>query len=153
MFLFDLARSLEEEGIEYALVGGYAVSLHGAPRGTVDIDLVIKWSLKNLKKIEKGLGKLGLVSRLPIDAESLFHFKKEYIEKRNLVAWNFYDPKNPSRQVDIIVTYDLKGSKVKSFKTRGGNIKVLSRQDLIEMKRKSGRKQDMEDVKSLENLP
>jgi hypothetical protein len=39
----DLVRdALDAEGIEYALCGGLAMAVHGAPRATVDIDLLIK---------------------------------------------------------------------------------------------------------------
>jgi hypothetical protein len=38
MFLQNVIQSLEKYHIKYALVGGYAVALHGAIRGTVDIE-------------------------------------------------------------------------------------------------------------------
>lgn len=43
MFLIELCQSLEQHNVRYALVGGYAVALHGAVRGTVDVDFVIEW--------------------------------------------------------------------------------------------------------------
>ena len=43
MLITQLCHSLEEHQIRYALVGGYAVALYGAVRGTVDIDFVIEW--------------------------------------------------------------------------------------------------------------
>ena len=43
MFLTQLCQPLEQHRIRYALLGGYAVALHGAVRGTVDIDFVIDW--------------------------------------------------------------------------------------------------------------
>lgn len=57
--------------IPYTLVGAHAVALHGTVRGTVDIDFIIKWSLKNLTLIEKALNELGLTSRLPIRSEDM----------------------------------------------------------------------------------
>ena len=126
------------------------MALHGIPRGTFDIDFVINWSLKNLQKTELVLKSLGLVSRIPVDADNMFNFRDEYVQKRNLIAWNFYDPINPGNQVAIIITFDLKNASTKTAKTSGGDIKILSKKDLIEMKRASGRPQDLEDVKSLE---
>lgn len=152
MFIHKVCDALQKAKIPYAVVGGYAVALHGVPRGTFDVDLVIQWTQDNLRKTEDTLKALGLVSRIPIDAESLFNFRDEYIEQRNLIAWNFYDPINPSHAVDIIITFDLKGATAKTVKTSGGNIKVLSRKDLIVMKRASGRPQDLEDIRSLEQL-
>lgn len=150
MFIYKVCEALKEAVIPYAIVGGYAVALHGALRGTVDIDIVIKWSLKNLQNVEKALKDLGLVSRLPLDADSVFHFRQEYIQNRNLIAWNFYDPKNPINQVDLIINYDLKKGHIKTIKTEQGEITILSRRDLIEMKKASGRPQDLEDIKALE---
>lgn len=152
MFIHEVCKALEEDKIPYAIVGGYAVALHGAVRGTIDVDLVIAWTLQNLEKIEKALNKLGLVSLLPINSNNVFHFRNEYIEKRNMIAWNFYDPKNLANQVDIIINYNLKDAHTKTIATPSGKIKILSKKDLIEMKRKSGRPQDLEDIKSLENL-
>ncbi|MBA3239493.1 MAG: hypothetical protein H0T62_14285 [Parachlamydiaceae bacterium] len=151
MFLNKVCDALQTDQIPYAVVGGYAVALHGAPRGTLDVDFVIQWTLDNLIKTEKALKGLGLVSRIPVDAQSVFNFRDEYILQRNLIAWNFYDPINPSHQVDIIINYDLKGSSTKTVKTSYGSLKVLSKKDLITMKKASGRPQDLEDVKSLES--
>jgi hypothetical protein len=152
MFITKVCKALQEAKIPYAVVGGIAVALHGAPRGTIDIDLVIKWSLENLKKTEKVLISLGLVSRIPVDANSVYHFRDEYIKNRKMIAWNFYDPLKPSNEVDIIITYDLTGAHTKTIKIASGDIKVLSIKDLIAMKKASGRPQDLEDVKSLEQL-
>lgn len=152
MFLHQLCQALEKNKIPYAIVGGYAVALHGVVRGTVDIDLVVKWTLENLLKLELTLNHLGLVSTLPITAENLFFFREEYIKNRNLIGWNFYDPKNPLRQIDIIITYSLNNEEVETIATAEGKVKVLSVKSLIEMKQKSGRPQDIEDVKALEKL-
>lgn len=152
MFIHTICNALKKADVPYAIVGGYAVSLHGAVRGTTDVDLAIRWSLENLQKFEKAFREIGLVSRLPINSESVYHFRDEYIQNRNLVAWNFYDPTNPLNQVDLVVTYDLKGARTTTIKTPSGEIKILSVKDLIDMKKKSGRPQDLEDVKALESL-
>lgn len=152
MFIQKICSALDQAKIPYAIVGGYAVSLHGAVRGTVDIDIVISWTLENLKNIEKTLKEIGLASLLPIDSNSLFLFRDEYIQNRQMIAWNFYDPNNPINQIDIIINYDLKKGHTKTILTSLGKIKVLSRKDLIAMKKASGRPQDLEDVKALEQL-
>lgn len=152
MLIHRICTALQKENIPYAIVGGYAVALHGATRGTVDIDFVIKWTLENLQKAEKALQQLGLVSRLPLNAEAVFINKTDYVENRNLIAWNFYNPLCPIEQVDLIITYDLSTESIKPIHTQSGNISILSKQDLIQMKRKSGRPQDLEDIRALEKL-
>ncbi len=153
MFIHDICSALDKAKVSYAIVGGYAVALHGAIRGTVDVDVVIEWSLKNLQDVEKAFKQMGLVSLLPINAETLFHFREEYIQNRNLIAWNFYDTSNPLNQVDIIINYDLKNaSNPKVVKTSLGSIQILALNDLIKMKQASGRPQDLEDAKALSFL-
>lgn len=152
MFIHKVCEALEKAKVPYAIVGGYAVALHGAPRGTIDLDLVITWTLKNLENAERALNDLGLVSLLPINAKNLFQFRDEYIKNKNLIAWNFYNPVNPAQQVDLIVNFDLKNAHVTQIKMHEGKIRVLSIKDLISMKKASGRPQDIEDVKALESL-
>lgn len=138
--------------MRYAIVGGHAVALHGAVRGTVDIDLAIAWNRKTLLATEKALHEVGLVSRLPLTADGIFDFRKEYIENRNLIEWNFYNPNELSEQVDIVITYDLKGKRTKRIQLRNGPVQILDLKELIKMKRNSARAQDIEDVLALERL-
>lgn len=152
MFIHTLCNAFEQAKIPYAVVGGYAVALHGAPRGTIDIDFVIHWSEHNLEKTEELLTNLGLASRIPVDAKTVFTFRDEYVTKKNVVAWNFYNPAKLNEQVNIIINYDLAKASTKTILTQSGKIKILKKEDLIVMKKLSGRAQDIEDVKSLEAL-
>jgi hypothetical protein len=151
-FLSRVGKALEAAGVRYALVGGYAVALHGAVRGTVDIDFVLRWSLRDLEAAEAALGKLGLVSRLPVTAGDVFRFRDEYVRNRNLIAWDFYNPQDSSERVDIVISEDLKGKRRIRIETLAGAVQVLSRKDLIAMKKASGRPQDLADVEALEKL-
>ena len=151
-FLIRVCQALSGKKIRYAVVGGHAVALHGAIRGTIDIDVAIKWSLKALTNAEAALQELGLVSRLPLTANDVFSYRDEYVSKRNLVAWNFYNPSDLTEQVDLIVTYDLAGRHLKMIDMESVQIPVLNKKDLIAMKIKSGRPQDIEDASALENL-
>lgn len=152
MFINKICHALEQQGVRYAIVGGYAVALHGAVRGTMDVDIAVNWNLNSLRKAEEAMKEIGLVSRLPVSAREIFQFREEYINNRNLVAWNFYNPADASQQVDIIITYDLKGKGLQRLDTRSGTLQILGLAELIQMKRESGRPQDIEDVKALEKL-
>lgn len=152
MLINEVCDRLSDRKVPYAIVGGYAVALHGAVRGTFDIDFVTKWTLSNLKKIETVMKSLGLQSHLPISAEDVFHFRDEYINNRNLIAWQFIDLNRPDRQIDIIINYDLTGKKTKQITTGNGKLRILSIDDLIEMKKQSGRPQDLEDIAALKQL-
>jgi len=152
MFIYRLANTLEKYQIPYAIVGGHAVALHGALRGTVDIDFVINWNKKNLLQAEKALNSMGLISRLPIVGEDVFNFRNEYIEKRNLIAWSFYNPKQNDEQVVLLINFDLARKKVITAKLKEANIHYLNKKDLIAMKKQSGRQQDLADIEALEKL-
>ncbi|MFQ5549296.1 MAG: hypothetical protein ACE5FV_13455 [Woeseia sp.] len=147
-----VCTTLHDAGVRYAVAGGHAVALHGAVRGTIDLDVVLAWNRKSLLKAESALEGIGLVSRLPITANDVFEFRSEYVNNRNLTAWNFYNPSDATEQVDIIITYDLKGKRTKRIELADGPIQILSLNDLIDMKRQAARPQDMEDVAALEKL-
>ena len=151
-FLNRVCSALADQGVRYALVGGYAVALHGAVRGTVDVDVALQWNLKSLRSAELALTGMGLASRLPISADDVFQFRDEYINNRNLIGWNFYNPDNLTEQVDVVINYDLKGKQLKRIETAASTINILSIKDLIKMKKASGRPQDLEDVNALEKL-
>jgi len=152
LFINRVCTSLAQHRVRYAIAGGYAVALHGAVRGTMDVDIVINWDLPSLLKTEKALQEIQLVSRLPVNAEDVFRFRDEYVRNRNLIAWNFYHPADVSQQVDIIITYDLKGVSRTRRDSEEGKIQVLGLEELIAMKKESGRPQDLEDIKALEKL-
>ena len=152
MFFIKLCQALSQAKVAYAVVGGFAVALHGAVRGTVDVDIVLDWTLENLKAAEMALKNIGLVSRLPLQAQNVYTHREDYITNRNLIAWNFYNPVNPIEQVDLIISYDLRSAKTKLIETSLAVIPVLSREDLIAMKKISGRPQDLEDIRALEEL-
>ena len=147
-----VCAALRDGQVRYAIVGGYAVALHGAVRGTIDIDLVLRWTRQTLIRAEAALNGIGLESRLPISADEVYAFRDEYIENRNLIAWNFHNPDDPLEQVDIVINYDLTGKKTRRFELPTGSVEVLSVTDLIAMKRASGRAQDIEDARALERL-
>ena len=151
-FLERVCSTLNAAKVRYAVVGGYAVALHGAVRGTVDIDIVLRWSRKDLQKVETALNKIKLVSKLPLTHEDVFLYRDEYIKNRNLIAWNFYNPGDMTEQLDVIINFDAKGKKVLNKMINNVTVPVLNVHDLIEMKKKSGRKQDKEDAKALEAL-
>lgn len=152
MFLLDVCQAFHKSKIDYALVGGYAVALHGAVRGTVDLDFILNLSLEDFQKAETVLKNLNLHSRIPVTAKEIISFRKEYIEKRNLIAWSFVDPRAPSKVVDIVLTRDLRGLTIVNKKISGLNVRVLSIKDLIQMKIESGRAQDLLDAEALQKI-
>ena len=151
-FLQRVCRAFDDAGVDYALVGGQAVALHGVVRGTLDVDVALRWERPVVAAAEAALRKMGLVSRLPITAADVFAHRDRYVKERNLIAWNFFNPGAPLEQVDVIVSCDLAGKPVTRIAVAGVSVAVLSVTALIDMKRASGRPQDLEDARALEKL-
>ena len=152
MIINRLCKSFKEHKLPYAIVGGYAVGIYGYKRYTQDLDIVIKWNKKNLVLAEQCFIDNGLISRLPISANDVFEFRDEYINNRNLIAWNFYNPKALSEQVDLLINFDLARKKTETVVTPFTELKVLNLTDLIKMKKESGREKDLIDIKNLKEL-
>jgi len=152
MFIKKATDALNKANITYALVGSYAVALHGVIRGTVDLDFVIAFEQEQFDAVEKALQSIGLEPRLPISANEVFQFREEYIEKRHLVEWSFINQANPLEVVDIIITHDAKQMNTDTLSVDGMTIQIATKDALISMKKASGREQDLEDVAALEKL-
>ncbi len=135
MLLTEVASLFKKNKIDFVIVGGYAVALHGAVRGTVDVDLALALNEKTYSAAEKLLNELGLVSRLPLKAKEVFHFREEYAKNRNLLAWSFCDSQNPLRQLDILILCDSKKIKKVTKKVNGVDIPIAAIDDLISMKK------------------
>lgn len=152
MFIQTVIQALEKANVRYVLVGGYAVALHGAVRGTVDLDFVIALEQSQFSSLENVMHKLGMISRLPVSADEVFQFRQEYVKNRNLIAWAFVNESNPLELVDIIITHDADKMKTSIKKHGDLKIRIASKKELIKMKQRSARPQDLEDIKALERL-
>jgi hypothetical protein len=82
MFLEKLAKELDKSKVPYAIVGGLALALLGAPRGTIDIDIVVEHSEVVFQRLEASLQRLGLTSRIPVKASEVLELLGEYEKKK-----------------------------------------------------------------------
>ena len=159
MFLRELVQALHDDGIPYCVVGGLAVNLHGVPRTTYDVDIVVATSAESLAATARCLERLGLRPRLPVRLEDFAspEYRREMLEERNLVAVSFADPADPLREVDVLVNPPVDGDLLVAGAVEMSlsqiPIRVVSREHLIALKRASGRQQDLADVAHLERLP
>jgi hypothetical protein len=55
----NLCRELNERGAKYIVVGGFAIILHGYPRGTTDIDFLVETSLENEARVLAAIATLA----------------------------------------------------------------------------------------------
>lgn len=56
--LVSLCKALNDEGVRYVLIGGFAVILHGFVRATKDIDLLVDASAENIQRLKRAMAML-----------------------------------------------------------------------------------------------
>ena len=151
-------KELNKLGIDYLVVGGLAVNFHGVPRMTYDIDLMILLQSDNIVRLVTKLTQWGYKSKIPVDPKDLANEVKRniWIQNKGMKALNFYSEKLPIGEIDLVfdspIPYDkLKGRAVK-VELQGDRVPVVSIRDLIELKQRAGRKQDLADIESLKTI-
>lgn len=149
MLFYQICDAFKQNKIPYAVVGGYALALHGIVRATIDIDFVLHLKLTDYEKAELCLKKLGLQSRIPVRAQDIIKMRKEYIKNRNLIAWSFVDFNNPTKQIDILINKDLKDIDIEYISFSGRKIPVASLKTLLKLKQEAGRPQDLVDIENI----
>lgn len=157
MLYEQIFKKLNEEKIDYLVVGGVALVLHGAVRFTADLDLMIMPKVQNLQKVVSALKSLGYKPKLPQLSKDLsFDMLKEWKDTRNLQVLSFYNSVNSLDLIDVlidpVVDY-LEAARNKiSITSRGINIPVISVKDLLQLKKAAGRDQDLKDIETIKNL-
>ena len=73
----EFLKLLNSEGIEYLIIGGYAVGFHGYPRATGDMDVWIASNEKNAMKMVEALKQFGF--DLPDLNKEIFLTEKKVI--------------------------------------------------------------------------
>lgn len=146
--LFDefvtLIGALEADGVEYAVCGGLAMAIHGLPRASIDVDLLVpSSSVDSVIEIGRRLG-------YTIPAEPM-SFAKGAVEIRRVTK---IDPSSHDLlRLNILIASPAMGQ---TWDTRlrvqweRGPVWVVSRQGLIALKRLRGSGQDQDDIKRLE---
>lgn len=138
-----IISALDENGIDYALCGGLAMAVHGLPRATVDIDLLIlEERLEDAKSALRGL-------RYTIEAQPMT-FHKGAIEIRRLSK---IDPTDGDLlMVDLLLATsavaDAWTSRIKVSSAQG-SVSVVSREGLIVLKSLRRSAQDVADIERL----
>lgn len=136
----SITTALNDAGIEYAVCGGWAMAIHGLPRATMDIDLLVK--AEDVARI------LPIVSGLGYDHGGLaLHFDVEIRRVSKI-----------DQKIKRLVTLDLllvNDTLEDVWATRQqlhwveGITTVVSADGLIKMKMAAGRTQDLADIERL----
>lgn len=158
MYYEDVFSQLNAMEVRYLVVGGMAVNLHGVPRMTADLDLMIDLSPLNIAKLVDAFTTLGYSSKAPVDPKDLIDPKnrKKWQEEKHMVVFSFYQVSIPYHQVDIFlenpIDFEPAYQAAEIMSAEYLNIPVISLEHLIQLKRLTGRKQDKADIEALEKV-
>jgi len=138
----EMLRALAVEGVEYLIVGAYAVAGHGIPRATGDIDLWVRPTANNASRLWRALELFG-APRSRLTPESF--------TQPDIV----YQIGLPPNRIDFLtsingVEFDEAWPERFMCKVEGMTVSMISRRHLIANKRATGRPQDLADVARLE---
>jgi len=157
--LFEpVLAALDAAGVRFVVVGGVAVVLHGHPRMTADLDLVIDLAAEPAARAIEALTGLGMQPRLPVDPQAFADRaqRQRWIEDRNLTVFTMIDPAEPLLEVDLLaeapLPFDELWEKATVVHLEGQPIRIASLEHLIAMKKAVGRPQDLADVAALQDL-
>lgn len=145
MFYLDLFRELEVKKVRYLLVGGLAVNLHGIPRATMDVDLIVPFERSNLESLMAVSQALGLKPVAPVDLHDLADpvKRQEWASQKHMVAFALQAPGLQGPTLDILIdpALDVEGalSRAISRDVQGVKVCLISVPDLVHLKEKSGR--------------
>lgn len=139
----EFIQALNEAKVDYILVGGYAVVLHGYSRTTGDIDLWIKPSAKNYQRLVKAFAKFQM---------PLFDMTQEkFLATQDYDVFSFGVP-----PVAIDLMTSVKGLEFDSTYANSSvyefddlSLRLVQYHDLLTAKRAAGRLKDLNDVEQL----
>jgi predicted nucleotidyltransferase len=147
-----ILRRLTAAGVDFVLIGGLAVMLHGYPRITRDVDIAFAPDRTNLETLGDALIDLdahlrGADEDLPFvpDADTLDRVNLLTLE----VSGGWLDV---HKRLDGAPAYATLRRRAERIKLDGLSVLVASIDDLISMKRAAGRPVDMTDVEALEAI-
>jgi hypothetical protein len=139
----DMLSALCDENVEFLLVGAYALAAHGLPRATGDMDIWIRCSGENAKRVLQALQRFGA---------PLFDLTVDNLQSADTVFQIGMIP----RRIDILtsidgVLFDDAWSQRKIIELEGLTVAIIGREHLLQNKKASGRPKDLADVAWLES--
>lgn len=158
MFYLDLFKQLNQYQVQYLLIGGLAISMHGIERATMDIDITIAMHPENQENLIAWAQSFNLKPVLPVPLQSLRDtaLLKQWHQEKNLLAFALTTPDIAGVTIDILlfppVNFVQMQQRAAHFIIDQVDIPVASIDDLISLKQAAGRPIDLSDIAHLKRL-
>ncbi len=136
-------KSLKHHEVKYLVIGGIASVLHGVPRATFDLDMLIEASSDNVQRLIDALLEAGIGSAALTSVEDLLANEITILQDRVRIDVQTWTPG---------VDFEAAWSRKKEMLYNEQSFYVLSLDDLIATKRAAGRDVDLQDVEMLREL-
>lgn len=140
----DFLHALNQHDVDYLIVGGYAVIMHGYTRTTGDLDIWVRKNAANYDKLVRAFTSFGM--------PTFDMTKSNFLENVELDVFTFGVP-----PVCIELITNIKGlifeaafENAATKKIDDISIKMLSLEDLLKAKRAAGRSKDRDDIEHLQ---
>ncbi len=138
----EFLKLLNDKGVKYLLIGGYAVAYHGYPRATNDMDVWIAVSADNAKRIVAALREFG------------FNFN-ELTEDLFLQQNKIIRMGNPPMRIEVStgisgVEFERCYSERVTDVLDGVEVTIISLENLKQNKKAAGRLKDLDDLENLQ---
>jgi hypothetical protein len=146
-------EALQRHRVEYLTIGGVAVNVHGHVRNTRDVDILIEWTAENMRRLAAALRELE-AKLFGVDADLL---GVDPLDPADLLAGGNFTLRTASGGLDLFDPDEIPGGRpydemrpraVEAI-VEGIRIRAVGFDDLIRLKRESGRDRDLEDVATL----
>jgi len=141
--LREITHALDAGAVDYALCGGVALAIHGVPRATQDIDLLVRpEDLARLRETARACG--FVLESFPMDFASGITIQRftKIIDGQPLM-------------LDALLVsgpLDRAWEGRQSADVEGGRVRVVSREGLIALKLAAAGPQDLVDVQRLQEV-
>ena len=155
----QIVRALNEHQVRYLIVGGLAVVAHGYVRFTADVDIVLAFDETNLASAIQSFEKLQYSPRVPVaiteflDAEN----RRQWAVDRHMTVFSLFSAAHAATEIDLFVEspFDFESAYANAARLEvapGVLATFCSVIDLIALKARAGRANDLDDIAQLRHI-
>lgn len=158
MFYIDLFAALDRFHVQYLLIGGLAVTLHGVERATMDVDITVALTPTNLNALIATAKELELSPVLPVPLNALKDIDqlKKWHQERHLEAFALRTADVAGVTLDVLlfppIEFEGMAQRAVEFNVGGVPVRTAAINDLIALKKAVGRPVDLSDIEHLQRI-